>query len=349
MSARTRRRRAIALAALAAALAVVAAFAVALWQPFHGGGHGQVVLTVPRGATLTDVARLLEARGVVADATLFSLRVRLAGAASAIEAGTYELRRDMSYGAAIAALRAGADTSVLRVVIPEGLSRREVARLLARRVRGDYLAASRSAPGFDPRTYGAPAGATLEGFLFPATYDLQPGATAAQLVRRQLEAFRRAFASVDLTYARSKNLTPYDVLIIASMVEREARVARERPLIASVIYNRLRARMPLGIDATLRYALDNWTRPLRVSELNSPTPYNTRLRSGLPPGPIGNPGLASIRAAARPARTDFLYYVVEPGTCGEHAFSTNARDFERDVARYRAARERAGGRSPTRC
>jgi UPF0755 protein len=139
------------------------------------------------------------------------------------------------------------------------------------------------------------------------------------------------------------------VLTIASMVERETRTARERPLVAAVVYNRLHARQPLGIDATIRYATENWTRPLTRSELALDSPYNTRTRAGLPPTPIGNPGLASIRAAARPARVGYLYYVVKPGTCGEHAFSTTFAQFERDQERYNAAREAAGGQSPTKC
>jgi UPF0755 protein len=126
-------------------------------------------------------------------------------------------------------------------------------------------------------------------------------------------------------------------------------VPRERPLIASVIYNRLRRGIPLGIDATIRFALNQWDEPLKRSELANPTPYNTRENPGLPPGPIGNPGLASIRAAARPARSDYLFFVVKPGTCGEHAFSSTDAEFEEDVARYNAARQRRGGRSPTDC
>jgi uncharacterized YceG family protein len=120
-------------------------------------------------------------------------------------------------------------------------------------------------------------------------------------------------------------------------------------LVASVIYNRLRQGIPLGIDATIRYALGQWNRPLRQSELATSSPYNTREIPGLPPGPIGNPGLASIKAAARPARTNYLFYVVKPGTCGEHSFSATDAEFQRDVARYNAARERRGGKSPTDC
>jgi uncharacterized YceG family protein len=189
----------------------------------------------------------------------------------------------------------------------------------------------------------------LEGFLFPATYELRRGAPVSALVAEQLSAFKQRFRTVDLRYARSKRLTPFDVLIIASMVERETAAPRERALIASVIYNRLRRGVHLRIDATIRFASGNWTRPIRRSELRTPSPYNTYLNAGLPPGPIGSPGLAAIRAAAHPARTRFLYYVVKPGTCGEHAFSSTDAQFQRDLQRYNQARERRGGRSPTSC
>ena len=169
------------------------------------------------------------------------------------------------------------------------------------------------------------------------------------LVDKQLAAFKENFASVDLRRAKRKKLTAYDVLIIASMVEREAQLASERPKIAAVIYNRLKDGMPLGIDATIRYALDNWTQPLKQSELQADTAFNTRKRGGLPPTPIGNPGLASIRAAAAPANVDYRYYVVKPGKCGTHAFSSTFEQFDRDRQRYDQARAAAGGKSPTTC
>ena len=126
------------------------------------------------------------------------------------------------------------------------------------------------------------------------------------------------------------------------MIEREAQLPRERKLVAAVIYNRLKQGIPLGIDATIRYATGNWQQPLTQSQLALDSPYNTRTNAGLPPGPIGNPGLASLQAAARPARVGYLYYVVKPGTCGEHAFSSTFAEFERDQQRYNEAREAAG-------
>jgi UPF0755 protein len=252
----------------------------------------------------------------------------------------------MSNASAIDALSKGPPDDVVRLTIPEGRSRAEVRRAIGDQLRGDYMTATRSSELLNPRRYGARRARNLEGFLFPATYELRRGRPMAALVDQQLEAFRRNFASADLSFARRRKLTAYDVLIIASMIDREAQLARERPLIASVIYNRLRRGIPLGIDATTRFATGNWDRPLTQSQLSSGSPYNTRLRAGLPPGPIGSPGLASIRAAARPRRTGFLYYVVKPGGNGEHAFSSTYEQFQRDVERYNRERARRGGRSP---
>jgi UPF0755 protein len=169
---------------------------------------------------------------------------------------------------------------------------------------------------------------SLEGFLFPATYEFLRQTMSKRLVAAQLAAFGRAWKRVDMRYARSKHLTPFDVLIIASMVEEEAIAPDERPKIAAVIYNRLHARMPLGIDATIRYALDvPGTEPLHQSQLSNPTPYNTRLHRGLPPGPIANPGLASIQAAAHPARVGYLYFVRKPDKV-HHFFTASYAAFQ---------------------
>jgi UPF0755 protein len=190
-----------------------------------------------------------------------------------------------------------------------------------------YLAATRSSP-LPGRFAGDRKPRDLEGFLFPATYDFDRTTTSAQLVQEQLKAFNTNWAKVDLRDARKKNLTPYDVLIIASMIEREVLAPDERPKVAAVIYNRLHRRMPLGIDATIRYALHvPNTRSLRESQLHDPTPYNTRLYPGLPPGPIGNPGLASMQAAAHPAKVDYLYFVRKPDKV-HHYFTASFQDFQ---------------------
>jgi uncharacterized YceG family protein len=194
-----------------------------------------------------------------------------------------------------------------------------------------YLAASRNRliPCF-----GRTRSQNLEGFLFPATYDFLRRTTSKQLVASQIDAFCRNWDSVDMSYARSKNLTSYDVLMIASMIEKEVAVPSERPLVAAVIYNRLHDGMPLGIDATLRYGLHiPPTESIHQSQLQNPTPYNTRLHHGLPPTPIANPGLASIRAAAHPAKVDYLYYARKPDH-HHHYFTASGTAYEQYLATH---------------
>jgi uncharacterized YceG family protein len=348
-------------ARIAALVAIILVAAVLLWlvnaflQPFEGEGSGSVRVDIPEGASAGEIGDVLASAGVVDSGFIFSVRASLSGARGDLRSGEHTLRHDMSYGAAIDALSAEPTEEqaapVVKVTIPEGRSRRETRAIVEKAgLEGSYLDATAKAPsGFSMREYGAPRGNSLEGFLFPATYEMERGASAGSLRNRQLEAFEENFAKVDMARAKRRNLTAYDVLIIASMVEREARVAKERPLIAAVIHNRLREGLPLGIDATIRYATGNWSRPLRQSELQRDSPFNTRLHRGLTPTPIGSPGLSSIRAAANPANRDFLYYVVKPGTCGEHAFSSTEAKFQQDVERYNDAREAAGGNSPTTC
>ena len=235
------------------------------------------------------------------------------------------------------------------LTIPEGLDRHQIAELAKKAgIKGDYEKATRRFKGFDPSKYGAGNPPNLEGFLFPATYELPKHATVHDLIERQLQAFEDNLAGVDMSYAKSKNLNTYDVLKIASMIEREVQVPKERPLVASVIYNRLAADNPLGIDATIRYEDQNYTEPLLESRLLENTPYNTRTHPGLPPTPIGNPGLDSIDAAANPAKTDYFYYVIKPGTCGEHVFTKTKAEFDRASSAYQQALEAQGG-SPTNC
>jgi cell division protein YceG involved in septum cleavage len=236
------------------------------------------------------------------------------------------------------------------VTIPEGLDREQVAEVAKEAgLRGSYVKASVRSPYLDPAHYGGAGAESLEGFLFPDTFELERHAPVTDLVQRQLEDFKQRIAGVSMAYARSKNLTVFDVVTIASMIEREAGLESQRKLVAAVIYNRLHEGMPLGIDATTRFATGNFEQPLTESELAVESPYNTRTNVGLPPGPIGNPGLASIEAAAHPAKVDYLFYVTEPGACGKLAFATTEAEFEADAARYNEAREAAGGESPDTC
>jgi UPF0755 protein len=352
---KTRRRwarRAVALIAVLI-LAGIAVLAVLLFQPFHSKGYDAVVVTVPAGASTRDIGDLLAKKGVVDSGLFFEIRARIGGDRGKLRAGTYTLKKSMSYSDALAALTAAPKAApTVRITLPEGPSRTELAaRVKQAGIRGSYVTASAHSALLDPRDYGAPkATKTLEGFLFPDTYELASRtATAKGLVDDQLRTFKREFAKVDLKEAKRRNLSRYDVLIIASMIEREALVPKDRRLIAAVIYNRLRRGMPLGIDATLRYRLNNWSRPLKQSELNMNSAYNTRKVQGLPPTPIGNPGLAALQAAANPAHANYLFYVVKPCGNGAHAFSSTDAQFQKDVAAYNQARAKRGGKDPSRC
>jgi UPF0755 protein len=262
-------------------------------------------------------------------------------------------RRSIVIGALLAAFAAGAagaatppSSPSLGVLFTEGMTARQMVgrvaavRTLAitkRHVRPVLTGKSYAAalptvappPGFSPAKRG-----NLEGFLFPSLYRFGASTTATQLIGKQLDAFAENWKKVDLSAARARGTTPYQVLIVASMVERETIAPEERPLVAAVIYNRLAKGMPLSIDATIRYGLGiPGDKSLTKAELAADTPYNTRLHTGLPPTPIGNPGLASMRAAAQPANVDYLYYVRMPDNV-HHFFTADDTEFCQKAAEY---------------
>ncbi len=347
----SRRARIFALLALIIAAAIVW-FCYELFQPFHGSGHGSVTVVIPQHSHIGQIGDQLERDGVIGSSFFFELRATLSGDRSNLRAGTYRLKRDMSYGGVLTVLtKAPPAAKVNEVTVVPGKTRRQLDALLrSQGVRGSYLADTRGSYFLRPSWYGAPRGTgSLEGFLFPDTYQLREPISIAALVADQLKRFRQEFATVNVGYARSRHLTPYDLLIVASMVEAEAQTSADRPLVASVIYNRLARGMPLQIDATTRYATNNYTSPLTVAQLNSSSPYNTRIHAGLPPTPIDSPGVASIQAAAHPARTNDLYFVVKACGNGAEVFESNYGQFQRDVQRYQTARAKRGGRSPAHC
>jgi uncharacterized YceG family protein len=235
----------------------------------------------------------------------------------------------------------------LHVIFPEGFTREDMAdrveavrqiavdsrHVTPRLTREGYLEATAKAK--PPRVFRKGwLGDRIEGFLFPATYEFTQYTSSARLVRDQLALFAREWRKVNLSYARSKNLTPYDVLVIASMIEKEVAVPSERRLVAAVIYNRLHRRMALQIDATTRYGLGiPPTQSLTQSDLSSSSPYNTRNRPGLPPTPISNPGLASMQAAAHPAPVDYLFFLRKPDK-KHHFFTASQAEFDQKSCEY---------------
>jgi UPF0755 protein len=287
--------------------------------------HGpRIVVVIPSGTDASGIGSILQDRGVIDSGSRFRDYAKSQGQGADFKAGKYAFQAGTGYDAIISALDKGAVYQPEKtLVIPEGYRITQIADTVPSvgiSKRSYLRAVAHASP---PPGFGHPH--SMEGFMFPATYTVRPGETARTLVAQQLAAFEQNFSQVDMSYAKSKNLTNYDVLKIASMIEREAYIPKDRPKIAAVIYNRLHDGMTLGIDATLLYQYGSWTHQLTQSELVADTPYNTRVRHGLPPTPICNPGLASMQAAARPAHVDYLYYVANGN--GGHYFTASYQDF----------------------
>jgi UPF0755 protein len=295
-------------------------------------------VTIPARSGSSQIGDILERDGVISSSFFFKLRATLAGERGSLRSGVYHLQLGMSYGSVLSALtKAPPAAKVTELTVAEGDRRHQIDSLLrAQHVRGSYLAVTRSTRLLNLRAYGLRhKPPSLEGFLFPDTYQLVQPVRIPALVKDQLQTFKQQFAKVDLSYARRKHLTPYDVLIIASLIEAETPTAHDRPLVSSVIYNRLADGMMLQLDATTQYATGNFTRPLTVSQLHSGSPYNTRTHLGLPPTPIDNPGMASIQAAAHPARTKYLFFFAKPCARGS-IFSTDYAQFLAQGRRYQS-------------
>ena len=347
----SRRGRALALVAIVLAVALIW-FLAQLFQPFHGAGSGKLTVTIPARSTSSQVGDQLARQGVISSSFFFELRATLAGERGSLRSGTFHLARDMSYGDVLRILTTAppaARTTNLTVI--EGRTRRQLDALLrSQGVRGSYLAATRHSSLLDPTSYGGPRGiGSLEGFLFPSTYQLREPINLKALVADQLKTFRQQFQRVHLGYAQRKHLTPYDVLTIASIIQGEARTARDQLLISSVIYNRLKAHMRLQMDDTVRFASGNYEHPITVSQLALHSPWNTYTHDGLPITPIDSPGLAAIQAAAHPANTNYLFFVVKPCGNGSSVFASTYAQFQVLQNRYNAARIQRGGRSPAFC
>jgi UPF0755 protein len=285
---------------------------------------------VPPGATAAQIADVLAEAGVITSADAFVERVVADGVGEGFQPGTYSMRTNELYDRIVFQLTSGPSAADAgRLTIPEGYAIWDIKALVGE-VGIEPQQYQRALDAHEPPAGFLAAGeeaASLEGFLFPATYDVAVPANADALVTEQLGAFEDNWAGIDLAYARSRNLTAYDVLKIASLIEREAQAQDDRAKIASVIYNRLKAGMTLGIDASVQYANGSWDE-LTGSDLKIDSPYNLRVEPGLPPTPICNPGVASMRAAANPAQTDYLYYyAIKDDPEGRHWFTNSYDEF----------------------
>ena len=327
---------------LVAVLALVIGLGVGYARAYFADGEvgGTVTVVVKEGSSLQTIAAALEENGVVKHGRAFVIRADADGYATRFMPGTYTFHVNEPYDALVAKLLKGVKPPTVKVSIPEGTTLRQAAEIVSGAVRAisaaEYVGAARDEP--PPfRLQGYKKGTTLEGMLFPATYEVPPRkATASSFVEEQLAAFDANFAEVDMTRARAANLTDYDVVIIASMIDREAQVPTERPVVAAVIWNRLREGMLLQIDATIQYALGTTKPVLTYDDLKIDSPYNTYKHAGLPPTPISNPGLAALKAAADPSADKYLYYVARNDGTGRHYFSTTYEQFLVDKAKAAA-------------
>lgn len=292
-----------------------------------------ITVEIPQGASMPEIGRILVDEGVIKSTTGWRVGLFFEGDVT-VEAGTYQLRTGLTVSDAIEALSEGAKgPEFVMVTFPEGSWLIDFARIVGEKTHISETAFLRALESGKVTSELVPEGKSLEGALFPSTYQVLEEETAVDVAQRLVDEMEKQVASIDMSQAEALNLTPYDILIVASMIEAETRVDEERPMVARVIYNRLKQGIALGIDATVLYALGEHKEELTVSDLQIDSPYNTRLVQGLPPTPIGAPGLASLEAAANPADGDWLYYVL--GDCdGNHNFSASYDEFLQDKAAY---------------
>jgi peptidoglycan lytic transglycosylase G len=332
----------VAFGLIAAALLWGASRYTACKEPPHA--DGQVSFSVSEGSTGEDVVRALAERGLIrCGGFVGNLLLRGTGKASTIRAGTYDLTIGMSLDQIVDVLTRKPDpVATVRLTVPEGLrirstyaGERSIASVVHEQlgISAERVADLAESGDLTLLPYLPKSADTAEGFLFPETYRfVKKGLTAQDVVDRLLAQFDTEAANLPWGNTRRLHVTPYEAVIVASMVEREAAVAKDRPIIAGVIYRRLAEGMTLGIDATLLYDDPTPDGRLSSADLQTDTPYNTRINAGLPPTPIASPGRASIQAALDPAATDYLYYVLcPPDGPGVHRFAETYEEHLRNV------------------
>lgn len=342
---RRRRRRIIPLLAVVVIVALVVTGAVIVRRAldgfgaadYRGDGTGQVVVQIKAGDTSGDIATILRAQDVVASTAAFTAAARRSGRSGDFQPGWFTMHREMSGAAAVALLLAGNTRLSTTVTSTEGMISNQIYTLLAQKLklpRAGFVAAAK-----DVSNLGLPDGysaQSVEGFLFPQTYQYDPDVTAAEALQDMTSQYQLVARKLDFSVGAAKlKVTPYQALIVASMVEAEARFPADRARVARVVYNRLARKMPLQFDSTSAYGakllgLD----PVHI-DYTKAAPYNTRNKTGLPPTPIGNPGQAAMAAAIHPAAGNWLYFV-SSDKAGHLFFTNDVKKFDAASATCRA-------------
>jgi UPF0755 protein len=304
-----------------------------LHQPANPG-NSKVRFVVPQGATFHEVADTLHRVGLIDSVTVFDLYARYKHLDRNVQAGGYDLSRNLNMIQILTALQTAIPDEVF-VTIPEGYTIKKTADSLDKGgvIKGsDYIALAVQGRFTYDFLKDLPPGATLEGFLFPDTYLVPRNGTAKDLIKLQLDTFKKQWDDTRQSEAVQRKLNPLQIVTIASMIEREARYQEDRPLVASVIYNRLAAGWMLQIDATVLYAKGVWQSSVTKQDRMIQSPYNTYLHTGLPPGPIANPGIKAIDAALQPANTGYFFYLSDPQ--GHNHYAKTNEEFARLLQQY---------------
>lgn len=338
----TKRGRIVVLLVILAVIVAVPALAATVYLRsigvFGSSDPGKpVALVVPKGAGVETIGKLLEEKGVIESAFGFRIAAYLEGGADDIQAGRYEIPTGLTAKDALAALVDNPPVAEsVSVTFPEGLWLEDFARILEEQTDLSGERFLRVLEKGKVRSSLLPSDITShEGLLFPSTYQVGENDDEVDVARKLVEEMEEQVAPLDFSVAESMGYSRYEAIVIASMIEAEAKLDSERPKVARVIYNRLEIGEKLGIDATVNYAIRDHKLGLTVSELATDSPYNTRLYPGLPPTPIGAAGAEALAAAAEPADGDWLFYVL--ADCdGRHAFSETYDEFLQDKAVYEA-------------
>ncbi len=305
---------------------------------FSGPPGEEKVVQVTQGSSIRAIGRMLAEAGVVRTEGAFVAAARDDSRAATLRPGFYRLNLNMPADLALAKMLDPSSRILARVAIPEG---RTVEETISKLAKDSGLAKSAFTKALaDGKALGLPAWAkgNAEGFLFPATYDVEPDATAESVLKQMVQRFNQALTDTDLV-ARSAVVgrTPLEVLTIASLIEKEARLAVDQPKVARVIYNRLEKNMKLQLDSTVHYAVGGTdVVTTTAAQRATDSPYNTYLYAGLPPGPIASPGEAAIEAALAPAEGEWLYFVAVNPDTGETKYGVTAAEHARNVEEFRA-------------
>lgn len=304
---------------------------------------GSQYIEIPRGSSPAEILGRLNSEGVIRRSWPLLAYIKLKGLGPNLKAGEYRFPSPISPLGVLRKLEEG-EQRLSRFTVIEGWTRWDIAASMAR-IPELKLASADDALALMDDTSAIrdidPTANNLEGYLYPDTYSFPPDATASSMIAAMVRRFRQEWKPEWADRARQLNLTPRQIVTVASLIETEAKLKDERPLVASVIYNRLKRNTPLGVDSTVIYAsklAGKWKNDGKVykSDIDRDSPYNTRLRVGLPPGPVASPGASSIQAALNPAETDYLYYVREPSrNDGAHNFYATEADFQRGVQALR--------------